>query len=172
MVNIMIPFCQDNSLPWGNIFPYFLCYFCIWIIDSFSSIFYHHNQVIIHQVHWMCIVIHIFHKPSPFLNNYLILSTDSIIPWIALPNKCSFLFFTIHLPPVEEGEFLLYIMLNIPIPAMIVNRCLLYVFVRVELRFPLYLPPTAVLGTAFAIFPICRLSQRYTCDCIRTFFHL
>ena len=41
------------------------------------------------------------------MNNYLILSTDSIIPWIALPNKCSFLFFTIHLPPVEEGEFLL-----------------------------------------------------------------
>lgn len=46
------------------------------------------------------------------MNNYLILSTDSIIPWIALPNKCSFLFFTIHLPPVEEGEFLLYIMLK------------------------------------------------------------
>ena len=62
----------------------------------------------------MCIVIHIFHKTSPFLNNYLILSTDSIIPWIALPNKCSFLFFTIHLPPVEEGEILAiyYIILN------------------------------------------------------------
>ena len=83
-----------------------------------------------------------------------------------------FLFFAIHLPPVEEGEFLLYIMLNIPIPAMIVNRCLLYVFVRVELRFPLYLPPTAVLGTAFAIFPICRLSPRYTCDRISFFSHL
>ena len=55
---------------------------------------------------------------------------------------------------------------------MIVNRCLLYVFVRVELRFPLYLPPTAVLGTAFALFLICRLSLLYTCDCIRTFFHL
>ena len=52
---------------------------------------------------------------------------------------------------------------------MIVNRCLLYVFVRVELRFPLYLPPTAVLGTAFAIFPICRLSLRYTCDRISFF---
>ena len=26
--------------------------------------------------------------------------------------------------------------------------------------------------TAFAIFPICRLSLLYTCDCIRTFFHL
>ena len=55
---------------------------------------------------------------------------------------------------------------------MIVNRCLLYVFVRVELRFPLYLPPTAVLGTAFAIFPICRLSLRYTCDRISFFSHL
>ena len=83
-----------------------------------------------------------------------------------------FHFFAIHLPPVEEGEFLLYIMLNIPIPAMIVNRCLLYVFVRVELRFPLYLPSTAVLGTAFAIFPICRLPLRYTCDHISFFSHL
>ena len=55
---------------------------------------------------------------------------------------------------------------------MIVNRCLLYVFVRVELRFPLYLPPTAVLGTAFAIFLICRLSLRYTCDRICNFSHL
>ena len=26
--------------------------------------------------------------------------------------------------------------------------------------------------TAFTIFPICRLSLLYTCDCIRTFFHL
>lgn len=55
---------------------------------------------------------------------------------------------------------------------MIVNRCLLYVFVRVELRFPLYLPPTAVLGTAFAIFLICRLSLLYTCDRIRNFSYL
>ena len=73
---------------------------------------------------------------------------------------------------IIRGEFLLYIMLNIPIPAMIVNRCLLYVFVRVELRFPLYLPSTAVLGTAFAIFPICRLPLRYTCDHISFFSHL
>ena len=93
-------------------FPDFLCSFWNQIIDNFSPIFHHHNQVIIHQVHWMCIVIHIFHKTSPFLNNYLILSTNSIIPWITLPNKCSFLFFTIHLPPVEEREFLLYIMLK------------------------------------------------------------
>ena len=30
----------------------------------------------------------------------------------------------------------------------------------------------AILVTAFTIFPICRLSLLYTCDCIRTFFHL
>ena len=47
---------------------------------------------------------------------FFILSTVSIIPWIALENKRSFLFFAIHLPPVEEGEFLLYIMLNFWIP--------------------------------------------------------
>ena len=45
-----------------------------------------------------------------------ILSTVSIILWIVPKNKCSFLFFicffAIHFPPVEEGEFLLYIMLN------------------------------------------------------------
>ena len=111
-----------------------------------------------HYMHMVNIMI-------PFLQN-------NSIPWILSPNKCSFLFFAIHLPPVEEGEFLLYIMLNIPIPAMIVNRCLLYVFVRVELRFPLYLPSTAVLGTAFAIFPICRLPLRYTCDHISFFSHL
>ena len=55
---------------------------------------------------------------------------------------------------------------------MIVNRCLLYVFVRVELRFPLYLPPTAVLGTAFTIILIYRLSLLYTCDRIRNFSYL
>ena len=43
-------------------------------------------------------------------------------------------------------------------PVMIVNGCLLYVFVGIELRFPLYLPLTAVLGTAFAFFLTCRLS--------------
>ena len=30
----------------------------------------------------------------------------------------------------------------------------------------------SILVTAFTIFPICRLSLLYTCDCIRTFFHL
>ena len=40
-------------------------------------------------------------------------STDSIIPRIAIQNKCSSFFLgaffgAIHLPPAEEGEFLLY----------------------------------------------------------------
>ena len=35
-------------------------------------------------------------------------STDSIIPRNLLSNKCSFYFCAIHLPPAEEGEFLLY----------------------------------------------------------------
>ena len=40
---------------------------------------------------------------------YFSFSTGSIIPWIASLNKCSlFCFYTIHLPPAEEGEFLLY----------------------------------------------------------------
>ena len=40
-------------------------------------------------------------------------STDSIIPRIAMQNKCSFFFFgAIHLPPAEEGEFLLYYVKN------------------------------------------------------------
>lgn len=30
----------------------------------------------------------------------------------------------------------------------------------------------SIFVTAFVIFPICRLSLLYTCDCIRTFFHL
>ena len=72
IVNIMILFLQNNSIPWSNIFPYLFCPFWNWIIDNFSSIFYHHDQMIIHQVHWMCIMIYIFHKTSPFLNNHLI----------------------------------------------------------------------------------------------------
>ena len=52
-----------------------------------------------HYMHMVNIMI-------PFLQN-------NSIPWILSPNTRSFLFFAIHLPPVEEGEFLLYIMLNI-----------------------------------------------------------
>lgn len=49
----------------------------------------------------MCIVICFFHKISPFFRIF-ILSTDSIIPWFVSKNKCSFCFYAIHLPPVEE----------------------------------------------------------------------
>ena len=38
--------------------------------------------------------------------------------------------------------------------------------------FPFADYPCAILVTAFAIFPICRLSLLYTCDCIRNFSHL
>ena len=91
-------------------FPDFLCSFWNRAIDNFSSIFHHHNQVIIYQVHWMCIVIHIFHKTISFLNNYLI---DWFYYTMDFATKQVFFFiFAIHLPPVEEGEFLLYIMLK------------------------------------------------------------
>ena len=69
---------------------------------------------------------------------------------------------------------------------MIVNRCLLYVFIALCFTPSPYSCPgncirnfsylkiifCAIFVTAFAIFPICRLSLLYTCDCIRTFFHL
>ena len=52
-------------------------------------------------------------KPEfSFSFNLFILSADSIILGIALQNKSSFLF-AIHLPPVEDREFLLYIMLKL-----------------------------------------------------------
>ena len=38
--------------------------------------------------------------------------------------------------------------------------------------FPFADYPCAILVTAFPFFRICRLSLLYTCDCIRTFFHL
>ena len=91
-------------------FPDFLCSFWNWIINNSSSIFHHHDQMIIHQIYWMCVMIYNFHKTSPFLNNYLIdwfyYTMDLIF------KQVFFLFFAIHLPPVEEGEFLLYIMLK------------------------------------------------------------
>ena len=43
---------------------------------------------------------HMINIMIPFLQN-------NSIPWILSSKKCSFLFFAIHLPPVEEGEFLL-----------------------------------------------------------------
>ena len=61
----------SRMLP-SKVFSWFPLSFWNRAIDNFSSIFHHHNQVIIYQVHWMCIVIHIFHKTISFLNNYLI----------------------------------------------------------------------------------------------------
>ena len=55
-----------KPIPWGNIFPYLFCSFWNRIIDNFFSICYHHDQVIIHQLHWMRIMICFFHKISPF----------------------------------------------------------------------------------------------------------
>ena len=40
MVNIMIPFLQNNSISGCNIFPYFFCSFWNWIIDNFSVPFF------------------------------------------------------------------------------------------------------------------------------------
>ena len=53
-------------------FPYFFCSFWNWIIDNFSSIFYHHNQMIIHQIYWMCIVICFSIESVLFSNIYFI----------------------------------------------------------------------------------------------------
>ena len=49
-------------------------------------------------------------KPILFLNNYLIDLFYYTMDFIA--KQVFFLFFAIHLPPVEEGEFFLYIILK------------------------------------------------------------
>ena len=72
MINIMIPFLQNNSIPWSNIFLYFFCSFWNWIIANFSSIFYRHNQVIIHQIYCMCTVVCFFHRISPFFEVFIL----------------------------------------------------------------------------------------------------
>ncbi len=41
-------------------------------------------------------------------------STDYNISYFYTSNKCSSCFSAIHLPPVEEGEFLLYFVKNLP----------------------------------------------------------
>ena len=58
------------------------------------------------------IVIHIFHKTNPFFEqlSYLIDLFYYTMDFIA--KQVFFLFFAIHLPPVEEGEFFLYIILK------------------------------------------------------------
>ena len=67
MINVMIPFFQNTPLPWSNMFPYLFCSFWNRIINHFSSIFHHHDQMIIHQIYWMRIMIYFFHANQPFL---------------------------------------------------------------------------------------------------------
>ena len=89
-----------------ELFPYFFCSFWNWIIDNFYSIFYHHDQVILHQIHWMCIVIHIFHKTSPFLNNYLI---DCFYYTMVFATKQMFFLFFCNSSPTCRGRRILAI---------------------------------------------------------------
>ena len=100
MINVMIPFFQNNPIPWSNMFPYPFCPFWNWIINDFSSISHYHDQMIVHQIYWMHIMI------------YFSFSTDSIIPWIALLNKCSLFIFTQFISHLQRKENSCYIMLK------------------------------------------------------------
>ena len=100
MINVMIPFFQNNPMPWSNMFPYPFCSFWNWIINDFSSISHYHDQMIVHQIYWMHIMI------------YFSFSTDSIIPWIALLNKCSLFIFTQFISHLQRKENSCYIMLK------------------------------------------------------------
>ena len=100
MINVMIPFFQNNPIPWSNMFPYPFCSFWNWIINHFSSIFHYHDQMIVHHIYWMRIMI------------YFSFSTDSIIPWIALLNKCSLFIFTQFISHLQRKENSCYIMLK------------------------------------------------------------
>ena len=100
MINVMIPFFQNNPIPWSNMFPYPFCSFWNWIINDFSSISHYHDQMIVHQIYWMHIMI------------YFSFSTDSIIPWISLLNKCSLFIFTQFISHLQRKENSCYIMLK------------------------------------------------------------
>ena len=100
MINVMIPFFQNNPIPWSNMFPYSFYSFWNWIINDFSSISHYHDQMIVHQIYWMHIMI------------YFSFSTDSIIPWIALLNKCSLFVFTQFISHLQRKENSCYIMLK------------------------------------------------------------
>ena len=76
------------------------CSFWNWIVNDFSSIFHYHDQMIVHQIYWMHIMI------------YFSFSTDSIIPWIALLNKCSLFIFTQFISHLQRKENSCYIMLK------------------------------------------------------------
>ena len=67
---------------------------------TFSSISHYHDQMIVHHIYWMRIMI------------YFSFSTDSIIPWIALLNKCSLFIFTQFISHLQRKENSCYIMLK------------------------------------------------------------
>ena len=96
-------FHSSRTIPyfWSNMFPYPFCSFWNWIINDFSSISHYHDQMIVHQIYWMRIMI------------YFSFSTDSIIPWIALLNKCSLFIFTQFISHLQRKENSCYIMLKI-----------------------------------------------------------
>ena len=100
MINVMIPFFQNNPIPWSNMFPYPFCSFWNWIINDFSSISHYHDQMIVHQIYWMRIMI------------YFSFSTDSIIPWIASLNKCSLFVFAQFISHLQRKENSCYIILK------------------------------------------------------------
>ena len=100
MINVMIPFFQNNPILWSNMFPYPFCSFWNWIINDFSSISHYHDQMIVHQIYWMRIMI------------YFSFSTGSIIPWIASLNKCSLFVFTQFISHLQRKENSCYIILK------------------------------------------------------------
>ena len=102
----MIPFFQNNPIPWSNMFPYPFCSFWNWIINDFSSISHYHDQMIVHQIYWMRIMI------------YFSFSTDSIIPWISSLNKCSLFVFAQFISHLQRKENSCYIMLNVVLTDM------------------------------------------------------
>ena len=67
MIYVMIPFFQNYTIPWSNMFPYLFCSFWNWIIYHFSSIFYYHDQMILHQIYRMRIMIYFSHADQSFL---------------------------------------------------------------------------------------------------------
>ena len=117
----MIPFFQNNPIPWSNMFPYPFCSFWNWIINDFSSISHYHDQMIVHQIYWMRIMI------------YFSFSTDSIRPWIALLNKCSLFIFTQFISHLQRKENSCYIMLKFLFCVVFV--CFLMIFLLHQVKF-------------------------------------
>ena len=56
-------------------------------------------------------------------------STDYIISYFCIQNKCSSCFSAIHLPPVEEGEILLYFVKKIGLQ---IDKCTIFCYNNVQ----------------------------------------